>query len=370
MRRILDRIIGIILACIYRYKYHCYYTRTRKYIQRHFDKTKQKKALTKQQKSEVRNFYKNLTGKDVSLLYHEYFMSRTGIYNKEYMPIDLYEADIIGRANRLDMRDAYCDKNMQEVFLHHISQPHSFLKNINGYFYFEGEPVSKEQAIERCSNIGDCIIKPSLLSKGRGVQKLKITNGVDSISGTDFQLILEDYNKNFIIQEVVRQHPKMGALNPTSINTLRIMTYRSGMEILIVYVAVRIGRKGQIIDNQSAGGISAKVNENGHIAKYAFGSAGDDFITKTDSGVELEGYEIPSYSKIIETVKKSHYDLPFFDIVGWDIAIGENGEPILIEWNSKVGPSQTACATGLGKYTERIVNEIWSRPNTRSFFKY
>ncbi len=369
MTRIIRKLFSIIKKINYYYEYSNYYKRTRAYIRSHFDKTQVHKKLSKQQANEVIGFYKQITGKKVSLLYHEYFLSRTGVYSKEYMPIDLYEADIIGRANRLDMRDAYCDKNINEKLLPHIKQPRSLLKNVNGYFYFEGDALDKERAIKKCENLNDCIIKPSLLSKGRGVKKLYIENGKDCISGKTVDEILTQYDKNYIIQEVVRQHPRMKVLNPSSLNTLRIMTYRSGMEILVVYVAVRIGRKDQILDNQTAGGISAQVNDQGQIAKYAFGAAGDDFVTTTDSGIILEGYEIPSYQEVIECVKKAHFDLPFFDIVGWDMAIGENGEPILIEWNAKVGPSQTACGTGLGKYTERIIKEVWNRPNTRVFVK-
>ena len=369
MKKILRKVFQFIGKLNYRYEYRNYYAKTGTYIRDHFRKTSSRKKLSAQQADEVKRFYKGLTGKDVSLLYHEYFYSRTGIYTKDYMPIDLYEADIIGRANRLDMRDAYCDKNMTELILPHIRQPHSFLKNVNGYYYFEGTPVSLEEAVEKCADLHECLIKPSLLSKGKGVQKMMLENGVDTVSGQAVREVLSTYGKNFILQEVVHQHPKMSALNPTSINTIRIMTYRSGMEVMVVYAAVRIGRKGAVIDNQSAGGISAKVNEDGTIAKYAFGAPGNDMIEKTDTGIMLEGYEIPSFEKVIETVKRSHYDLPFFDIVGWDMSVADDGEPVLIEWNAKVGPSQTACGTGLGKYTERIIKEVWPRRNTRVFVK-
>ena len=67
-----------------------------------FKKVKDKKTLSKQQQQEILDYYKRLTGKSVSLIDHEYFYSRTGKYSKEYMPIGLYEADIIGKANRLD----------------------------------------------------------------------------------------------------------------------------------------------------------------------------------------------------------------------------------------------------------------------------
>jgi D-alanine-D-alanine ligase-like ATP-grasp enzyme len=78
----------------------------------------------------------------------------------------------------------------------------------------------------------------------------------------------------------------------------------------------------------------------------------------------LEGYQLPSYDKAIEMVKRLHLKLPFFNLVGWDVAIQENGEPVLIEFNTNPGLSQSAFKSGMGEYTERIIRELWPRPNT------
>ena len=111
--------------------------------------------------------------------------------------------------------------------------------------------------------------------------------------------------------------------------------------------------------------MSAVIHPDGTLGKYAFGVAGDDLIEKTDSGVVLEGYKIPSYQETIDTVKRLHYNLPFFNLIGWDMAICEDGIPLLVEWNQRPGPSQTACGTGFGKYTERIIKEVKDKKNTQ-----
>lgn len=366
MSKLLDKLFRVAERLHNKYEHKKHYDRTRKKITKSLNKSKVKRTLSPEQAEEVKSFYKGLTGKDVSLLYHEYFLSRTGKYSKEYMPIDLFEADIIGRANRWDYYfDAYADKNMDEVYLPHIKHPHSYLKNINGYYYFEGKPVSKRDAVRLCQDLKNVIIKPSLSSKGKGVLKFNASNGVTDVDGKSVEELLDSYRNDFLIQEALTQHEKISALNPTSINTMRIMTYRSGLEIIVIYAVIRIGRKGQVIDNQSAGGISTMINNDGTLGKYAFGSAGDDMIEKTDTGIILDGYKIPYFDKAIETVKQSHYDLPFFDLVGWDVSIDPEGNIVLVEWNGNPGPSQTACGTGLGMYTERIIKEVWSRKNTR-----
>lgn len=355
---------------------HCleYKYAYKKYMKKWSDETQQKlanlknrKHLTEAQKKEVVDYYRQLTGMTISTLDHEYFYSRTGLYTKDYIPMGLFQSQIVGRVNRLDLYKAYSDKNLDDILLTNVKHPHYYLKNINGYYYFEGKAVSKEDAIKLCSNLCDVIIKPSLSLKGRGVEKLNIKDGVTNVEGKTIGELFDFYKKDFLIQEAVHQHPRISALNPTSVNTMRMATYRSGMEVLLVYAVIRIGRKDQVIDNQSAGGISAKINPDGTLGKYAFGKAGDDMIEKTDTGIVLEGYQLPFYDKAVAKVKNLHYSLPLFDLVGWDISIDEEGEPVLIEWNGKPGPSQTACGTGYGDLTGRIISEIWNRKNTVSY---
>ena len=264
-------------------------------------------------------------------------------------------------------RDAYADKNMVDVLLSNVKHPHTILKRMNGYFYYENKPVSKQEAIDLCQTVSNAIIKPVLNHSGRGVRALEIKDGKTNIKEWTVEQLFDKYGQNFQIQERLRQHERMNELNPTSVNTIRILTYRSDMEILLIYSVVRIGRKGKVIDNQSAGGISAIIGEDGKLGKYAFGGYSDDKVEKTDTGTVLEGFEIPSYFKAIETVKQLHYQLPFFNLIGWDVAIDEEGDPVIIEWNADPGLSQSAYGPGFGKYTERILRELWPRKNTRYY---
>ena len=329
---------------------------------------KQKRSLTPQQKKEITDFYKGLTGQKVSLSDHVYFYSRTGVYAKDYMPRGLYETEILGRANRLDCyNSSYCDKNLNEMLLPGIKHPHSYLKNINGYYYYEGRPVGMDEAAFLCQDLQDVIVKPSKGHGGQGVRRLSFKDGRTISGGHTLLDLFAAYHRDFLIQESVKQHPLISALNPTSVNTLRIMTYRSGMEVMVVYSAIRIGRQDQVIDNQKSGGMSTVIHPDGKLGKYAFGKAGYDMLEKTDTGIVLEGYQLPYFDQAIETVKNLHYSLPLFDIVGWDISINEEGEPVLIEWNGCPDPSQTACGTGLGALTERIIKEVWPRENTRFY---
>ena len=331
-----------------------------RFIKKQYKNLSDKKKLTKEQKREIQSFYKSIIGKKIKLYSHEYFYSRTGFYSKEYIPKSLHEVELIPKANKMSYRKAYADKNMVDVLLPNVKHPHTILKRMNGYFYYENKPVSKSEAISLCQNLSYAIIKPVLNHSGEGIQGLEVKDGITNIKGMTIEQLFDKYGNNFQIQERLKQHEKMSQLNESSVNTIRIVTYRSDMEILVIYSVVRIGRKGSVIDNQCAGGISTVIGEDGKLGGAAFGGFTEDGIVKTDSGTVLNGFEIPSYQKAIETVKQLHFQLPFFNMIGWDVAIDEVGDPVIIEWNACPGLSQSAFGPGYGKYTERILREIWN----------
>ena len=366
MNNIINRLVKRILIKLSNYKDKQEMNSYLEGIRLSFNKLVNKKELTKEQKKEIQDFYSNLLGYHIPLDYHKYFTSRTGIYSKLYFPTSIYKTDIVGRLNVYPLKRAYTDKNISDIILPNIHQPKVFLKNMNGYFYFEGKPVDRNDAIRLCSNLGEVIIKPSLTGRGVGVSKITIQNGLTNLDGKSIQEVFDVYKEDYLIEELIRQHPLMTALNPSSINTIRIVTYRNEMEIVVVYTVIRIGRKDKPIDNESAGGISTIINQDGTLGKYAYGSPGNDNIEFTDSGVRLEGYKIPSFSNAIDIVKKAHYQLPYFKLMGWDIAIEEDGTPTMIEFNTTPDLSQSANGPAFGEYTEMILKEAKSRNNTWS----
>ena len=241
------------------------------------------------------------------------------------------------------------------------------MKNINGRYFVGNKPVCRQEAIQYCSNIADVLIKPTLKCHGDGVYKFSVYDGITTVKGLTIEQLFDSYNPNFIIQKVLHQHPQMDELNSSSVNTIRILTYHSEQEVLMLYSVIRIGKQGAEIDNETAGGISTRINSDGTLCRFAFGSPGNDNVEKTDSGVVLDGYKIPSYEKAIDLAKRMHLLLPHFDLVGWDIAIDTEGNPIIIEYNTWPELSQSANGPAFGDYTERVLKEIWHRTNTRSF---
>ena len=333
-------------------------------IKKSCSKIKGGAVLSREQINEIQDYYKGLLGHTVPTEWHQYFYSRTGIYSKKYIPTSEYKNHLIGRLNIYPLHLAYNDKNMTDVTLPHTHQPKIYLKNMGGYYYIDGRAVSEEEALSLCNNLGEVIIKPSLTGRGKDVRKIVIKDGMTDYKNHSLREVFEEYYADFLVQKVIRQHAEMNALNPSSINTIRIVSYRNGMDVHVVYTVIRIGRKGMNVDNESAGGISAIIHPDGRIGKYAYGAPGVDKVEFTDSGVRLEGYKVPSFDKAQEFVKMSHMQLPYFNLIGWDIAIEEDGSPIMIELNLNPDLSQSANGPAFGDYTEMILRDAMSRKDT------
>lgn len=353
----------------YRYfKMRKYERKVEKMIEAEFKKSSSrwcKQKLTSEQEEQIQEFYLTHLGRKINTMYHAYYLSRNGFFSPKYVPSSIYLSQISYRLNDMRMRNAYSDKNQFERLFPQIRHPKFIVKCTNGYFYAKERPVTREQAIKLCSNVSEAIIKPTLESEGGNrVYCFSSKNGILE-EGKSIADLFDSYGKNYIIQERIKQHAALSALNPSSVNTIRVLTYRRQNEIEILYTVIRIGRKDKIVDNESAGGISAKIEKNGTLAKYAFGPPTDGAYEKTDMGVVLEGYSIPSFEKVKEIVKKLHVQLPFFNLVGWDISIDEDGEPLFIECNFHIGLSQSAYGPAFGDFTEEILSVIRTKPTTR-----
>ena len=59
--------------------------------------------------------------------------------------------------------------------------------------------------------------------------------------------------------------------------------------------------------------------------------------------------------------------MPYFNLAGWDIAVGVDGEPVFIEWNARTELSQTAVGPAFGKFTEEVLEMARTLPTTRYY---
>jgi hypothetical protein len=327
--------------------------------------------LTSDQKKEIKDYYKQTAGIKVSTKWHRLFYTLTGVFSPKYVPENYFLMDIIPSLMKGYFIRAYDDKNMYDRLFPDIKQPKVIVNRIHGFYYINSRAVSEKEAIEYCNNLDSAIIKPSLgANGGMNVHLLSVNNGVSNIDGLCMQDVFEKYGDDILIQEVITQHPDLSKLNSSSCNTMRIMSYLREDEVVIVGSVMRIGRGDTIVDNYAMGGIICGVNENGQLNKIGFTKIEGYLspILNTDSGIVLENFQIPYYNKVIESIKKAHFLIPQIILVGWDYAINEKGEPILIEFNSPYDPNlQVAFGPAFGNYSDEIFSKVKATKHKCSF---
>lgn len=140
-------------------------------------------------------------------------------------------------------------------------------------------------------------------------------------------------NASWIIEELIDQVPEMAQFNATSVNSVRIPTFRTKEGIKVFGTFMRMGRKGSVVDNAGAGGIFVRIDEtSGQIISDGYTEQGDVFAKHPDSNVTFNGFQIPQWKELRELVVKCHHELPEHKYVGWDFALTKNGW-VMLEGN-------------------------------------
>lgn len=284
----------------------------------------------KARKKELSPYYAE-RGFKVSMMFADYFSRLSGVESDRYLSMDVYYFFVVPALNRYDFINAYIDKNIYSDLFPMVRQPLTVVKNMHGHFYREGQEISRDEAIEAVRNYsGEMMIKPTVETcNGDGVDQI-IDTSADSLNA-----LFSRYDINFIVQEKARQHPELQRVNPTSLNSMRLYTYRTlegKCEFLYSYSMLRFGGKGAVKDNTSKGGGTCLIDRDGHVDDRVFRFKHMEISSlKRETGVE--NLVVPCYHKVIDTLLAMHSKLPYFDYVGWDVTVDPDGEPLFIEFN-------------------------------------
>lgn len=269
-----------------------------------------------------------------SIMEGEYYKQMTGIESDLYIPQTFFYYYLHPFLNQAGYKQ---DKNLFRRLLDIRSSKIDFIMpmqvcyNQSGVFYnSDGEICTKEDAVELIVNYSkDIIAKPTVNTTwGKGVVMLPYEDrSIDIV-----RHLFDEYKKDFSFEEKIVQHSDLASFNPTSLNTIRIVTYRKlNGEIKLLYALQRFGGKGAVVDNASAGGGFVALSEEGVV---------DRTIRKYRSmkSEKLPSYvvdKIPYFQKLKETALYLHTKLPNLNYVGWDMSVTQEGIPVLIEFNTR-----------------------------------
>jgi hypothetical protein len=157
--------------------------------------------------------------------------------------------------------------------------PKTLFRVIDGLIYDANYNPINQIKIKDISEV-ELVIKPSLDSGGgKNVNLIPIMDLPTNNETIDFNLLKSQFTHNFIAQEKINQHPFLSNFNASSLNTIRILTYRSIKDgkIHCIQKILRVGVKGEFVDNSRAGGFSIGINDQGYLNKFALDKKGNQY---------------------------------------------------------------------------------------------
>lgn len=299
------------------------------------------RKLSKDQKEQARALWKGEYGINIPLIWHRKYYGYSNRYDPNFFPEILYTTKLDQIMNPPLYTKAMSDKNLTFFLYRQAEKVCPFIKIpmaicgcSNGYYYYKNEPSTEEIVLEKIRQLkGQYIIKPSVgESSGHGVEKITFSE-----DGSVNRVILDRYQKNFVVQECIQQHETFAALHRESVNTVRIMTYRVNGKIKHCPIIIRIGVGKSHLDNAHAGGMYIAVSDDGYLGEFALCNYKERIYSHPDSGIVFKGYRVACMEKVIAAAEELHKCLPMIGIVNWDLVVDMNENIEIIEGNLSCG---------------------------------
>lgn len=286
--------------------------------------------------------------------------------NINIVPLEICSAICEPVLTPYDYNHFYSDKNSFDLIFPKGTLPQALFRNIRGR-WFDGDylPFKSNEIETKLNNLelDAVIIKPTLSSSGKGVEKFKRVNG-SFVNGNNVKLdanyIHDGYGNNCIIQQAFSQHHFFNQFNPSSVNTIRIAVYRDSKGIIQPLNSIlRIGKSGSVVDNAHAGGVFIGIGKDGLMGRYVCDQYGRTEKVFNDIDFSKKQFVVPYWKEIINFVVSLTKYVIHQDLIQWDVVIDEKGYPHILEVN--VGGFsgwlfQFTSGPMFGEYTDDVMN--------------
>lgn len=183
-------------------------------------------------------------------------------------------------------------------------------------------PDSSEEVIRAFfTRNAKSLLKPTGGCQGDGIQLLD----ADQLDMDAF--LREHRNDDSVLEAFILQHPAMAELNPSSVNTVRIITARQNQRIHIVGAAIRCGGADSYVDNFHSGGAAFPLDTKTGIVS----GPGRSLASKTPifhspaTGVIVTGFQVPNWDTLLNAVTQAALLPEHLGYLAWDVAITPEG---------------------------------------------
>ena len=202
------------------------------------------------------------------------------------------------------------------------------------------------------SETNKLFFKPSGNCGGAGILVLKRVNNRLHVNGEEIDSVDAFLNKlssadTYVVEENIIQSAQLSHINPSSVNTLRVVVQNENDKMQIKTCILRMGRQGKEVDNSAQGGISINVDlDSGSFAPSATAEHGAGIIPQhPDTKYVFDGNGINNWDSVKSQIESIANKLSDFKDIALDIAITDK-EVILVEFNFRYGIEHQQCVIG------------------------
>jgi len=225
----------------------------------------------------------------INTVWYKYFTLVRQKEDPRYLPEDIWHVDMEPVLNNRSYSKTNNDKNLFHKAEYAGLFPTAFLHCIEGVYYNNSFfQIDLENAFKLIPDNTEIVVKKALdTGGGKGVMFFH------SKEDMNLEKTKTQFNNNFVIQEKVRQHPWFARFNPDSINTIRVITYRSvkNEKVHVLQTLLRMGKKGSQVDNQSSGGIACGIDDSGKLNSWGCDKLSNRFY-------EVNGFKFSEIDRI------------------------------------------------------------------------
>jgi len=261
------------------------------------------------------------------------------------------------------------EKNFYNKFLPDIPTPKTLFRRINGFYYDTYyQKIDLNELTHSLKAHGKLILKPSIESgSGSSIQIFEQTDGLllnnKNVLNAEF---LNNYHKNFLIQEFITQHDFFSQFNPTSNNTVRVFLYRSIRDdsVNILHCLLRVGAPGSYLDHDHLGGVVLAIDDRNMISQHAFDMYGNKYKIVNDINVSLLG-QVPAMDKIRKLSIDIANSIYYGRILALDFTVTNEGNPLFLEincWRNGINQYQMHNGSLFKEFTLEILEHCNTDP--------
>lgn len=294
-------------------------------------------SMNYKQMFEKINEIHNKTGKNKIYLFFDIVLC--GIkYQAGYMDYWLFEMYNMNNSQRKTVLTRGINNNLikkynDSSYTHIFDNKDEFLLKFKKYVKRDFLILSDnnyDDFINFAKKHNEFIAKPRNGSCGKGIKKIKINNNYKKT----YNDLLND--NLIVLEELITQNNVLDELNPSSINTIRMVTINDKKSCHVIVAYLRIGN-GKFVDNFNSGGMVVPIEiESGEIKYPALDKTNHLYDVHPATKTKIKGFKIPNWNEIIKLAEELGKIIPEVGIVGWDIALSDKG-PVIVEGNDFPG---------------------------------